>query len=139
MSVSFKATLRHAADVLKSLVQGAIAIAAAGMAAGTTAAAPGYLPWPTLSIFFGTMAVPQAGMWAQIAVTVLCVLLLIYLPANVRMARLERSHQKFAMAMEDVLRAYRIGHASDRAGVLRFRARLTPCAPGWSCCATTPI
>jgi hypothetical protein len=117
MSVSLGATLRHVADVVQGVVQGLLAITAVGLVLATGAAALGVLPWPTLSIFFGTFAVPQAGMWAQIAVTVLFVVLLIYLPANIRMSRLERSHRSFAIGMEDVSRAYRIAHASDRAGV----------------------
>ncbi len=56
-------------------------------------------------------------MWVQIALTALCVILLIFLPANVRISRLERSHRCFSMGMEDVSRAYRIARASDRARV----------------------
>ena len=117
MSVSLGATLRHVADGVQGVVQGLVALTAAGLVLATGAAAFGFVPWPTLSIFFGTFAVPQAGMWAQIGLTVLFVVLLIYLPANVRMSRLERSHRSFAMGMEDVSRAYRIAHSSDRAGV----------------------
>ncbi len=117
MSVSFRATFRHGAEAMQGFVQGLVALTAACLVLATVAAALGYLPWPTMSIFFGTNAVPQAGMWVQIAITVLFVVLLIYLPANIRMGRLERSHRSFAMGMEDVSRAYRIAHASDRAGV----------------------
>lgn len=117
MAVSIRATFRHLADVTQGFVQGLVALTAVALVGATIAAAFGLLPWPTLSIFFGTYAVPQAGMWAQIAISVLFVILLIYLPANVRMSRLERSHRSFAIGMEDISRAYRIAHASDRAGV----------------------
>ena len=56
-------------------------------------------------------------MYLQIALTALCCLLCLVLPANARMARLERSHRSFEMGIEDVTRAYRIAHASDRASV----------------------
>ena len=56
-------------------------------------------------------------MWLQLALTLLAITLVIYLPANRRMALLERSNRNFAMGLEDVSRAYRIAHAHDRAGV----------------------
>jgi hypothetical protein len=83
----------------------------------TLAAAFGTLPWPSMALSFGGTDLPQAGMLLQVLVTLLFVLLCFYLPANTRMARLERSHRSFAMGMEDVARAYRMAHAADRAGV----------------------
>jgi hypothetical protein len=56
-------------------------------------------------------------MWTQLALTALTVALTFFLPANARMARLERSHRSFAMGMQDVAHAYRTAHAADRAGV----------------------
>ncbi len=44
-------------------------------------------------------------------------MLCFFLPANARMARLERSHRSFQISMEDVRRAYSTAHAGDRAGV----------------------
>jgi predicted RNase H-like nuclease (RuvC/YqgF family) len=95
---------------------------AAGLVGATGLAALGELPWPTLYLSFGTAAVPQAGMWVQVGLAVLAVLLCFSLPANARMARLERSHRSFAMGMEDVARAYRMAHAADRAGVFALSA-----------------
>ena len=136
MSVSLRATLRHSADAMQVFVQGLVARTAAGLVGATIAAALGYLPWPTFSIFFGTSAVPQAGMWVQIALTALCVILLIYLPANVRMSRLERSHRSFEMGMS------RVPTASPMPGTVpgfsRYRASLTRCAPGSITSANTP-
>ena len=108
---------RQSSELVGGLVQGLIALVAVGLLGASLAAGFGFLPWPTLSLFFGTFAVPQAGMWVQIGLTVLFLALTFYLPANARMARLERSHRSFAMGMEDVSRAYRIAHAADRAGV----------------------
>jgi membrane protein implicated in regulation of membrane protease activity len=101
----------------QSAAQMILILLALGLMAATIAAALGALPWPTISASFGGVALPQAGMWAQIGVTVVVVLLCLFLPANLRMARLERSHRSFAMGMDDVARAYRMAHAADRAGV----------------------
>lgn len=88
----------------------------------TLAAALGTLPWPAMALSFGGTDLPQAGMLLQVLLTLLFVLLCFYLPANTRMARLERSHRSFAMGMEDVARAYRMAHAADRAGVFALSA-----------------
>ena len=117
MAVSVRATLRHAQQMAQSLMQGLVVLVAFGLLAATLAAAVGMLPWPTLALYFGAVALPQAGMWVQVGLTVLMVALVFYLPSNLRMARLERSHRSFAMGMEDVSRAYRIAHAADRSGV----------------------
>ena len=117
MSVSVRATLRHAQQMAQSLMHVLIVLVALGLLAATSAAAFGALPWPSLALFFGGVALPQAGMWVQIGLTLVMGALVIYLPSNLRMARLERSHRSFAMGMEDVSRAYRMAHASDRAGV----------------------
>ena len=85
-------------------------------------AAIGWMPWPELSLAFGDVAVPSAGMWMQLAFMLLAVTLVVYLPANRRMARLERSHRTFAIGLEDVSRAYRLAHAHDRAGVFALSA-----------------
>ena len=99
------------------LAQWVVLAAAALMVLATLLAATGQLPWPALPARFGETPVPQAGMLAQIALTVLLCLVCLVLPANARMMRLERSHRSFEMGIEDVARAYRIAHASDRAGV----------------------
>ncbi len=117
MALHLRGSLRPVADALQGFVQGLVALTALGLTLASVAAFAGYLPWPTLSLFFGTFAVPQAGMWVQLGLTVLFLVLTVYLPSNLRMSRLERSHRSFVIGMEDVSRAYRIAHASDRAGV----------------------
>ncbi len=97
--------------------QGLVAALAVAMVAFSLLAAIGWMPWPEVPLAFGGVAVSGAGMWAQLVLTAFAVLLLLMLPANRRMARLERSHRSFAMGIEDVSRAYRIAHAHDRAGV----------------------
>ena len=111
------AVLRFVQAWGQSVAQWVLLLITAGLVAVTIAAAFGALPWPTISASFGGTALPHAGMWAQIMLTSLLVMLTLYLPANLRMARLERSHRSFAMGMEDVARAYRMAHAADRAGV----------------------
>lgn len=82
----------------------------------TLLAATGLLPWPMISAAYGPAAWPDAGMWMQIGVTALLLLLCVFLPANARMVRLESSHRDFTITMDDVARAYAIAHAADRKG-----------------------
>ena len=117
MNIRLAAALGTARGALQSFAQGLIGLLAAGLVAASVAAAFGWLPWPQVALFFGGQAVPQAAMWLQLGLTALMLMLLFFLPANLRMARLERSHRSFAMGMEDVARAYRHAHAADRAGV----------------------
>ncbi len=111
------AVLRQVQGTAQDLAQGVIVALAVALAGASLAAAFGALPWPDLTLRFGASVLPSAGMWAQLALTLVFVLLCFFLPANLRMARLERSHRSFQMGMEDVARAYRMAHAADRAGV----------------------
>lgn len=109
--------LHSSVSLVRSLAQGAIIGIAVGLVGATAAAFAGWLPWPYVPLSWGGVPVPQAGMGLQIGLTVLFVVLGAFLPANARMARLERSHRSFALGMDDVVRAYRQAHAADRAGV----------------------
>ncbi len=111
------AVLRMVQGTAQDLAQGVIVALALALVAASLAAATGVLPWPDMTLRFGAYVLPNAGMWAQITLTLIFVLLCFFLPANLRMARLERSHRSFQMGMEDVARAYRMAHAADRAGV----------------------
>lgn len=117
MSPVLSGNLRVALRALQSAAHGLLVILALALAALSAIAGFGHLPWPALSLSFGATALPDAGMWAQLGLTALLLLLCLFLPANARMARLERSHRNFAMGLEDVAQAYRIAHAADRAGV----------------------
>ena len=44
-------------------------------------------------------------------------MLLLYLPSWARVRKLEASHRKFHLSMEDISRAYRLAHEADRRGV----------------------
>ncbi len=104
-------------DGIRRAVEGAVAVLTILLLAATLAAGFGLLPWPDLALRYGGQDIPMAGMALQIGLAGLMLILLVFLPANQRMARLERSHRSFAMGMEDVARAYRISHAADRTGV----------------------
>lgn len=108
---------RKLTEAGQAAAQGLIVALTFGLLLATAFAALGWLPWPTLYLSFGALTLPAAGMWVQLGITLLFVILCFFLPANNRMARLERSHRSFAMGVEDVSRAYRMAHAADRAGV----------------------
>lgn len=103
-------------DALHVVAQSIIALIAVALLGASLAAAFGLIPWPQIALFFGGQAVPQAGMWLQLGLTLIVLLLLFFLPGNLRMAALERSHRSFALGMSDVARAYAAAHAADRKG-----------------------
>ncbi|MCG7518096.1 DNA repair protein [Ruegeria sp. Ofav3-42] len=74
----------------------------------------GVLPWLSMQAGFGTGPVVDAGMYIQIGLTVLILMLAFYLPANARMMSLENSHRKFALNMHDISQAYQLAHHADR-------------------------
>lgn len=101
----------------QAAAQGAVVAMTFGLLLATVFAGLGWMPWPTLYLSFGAITVADAGLWMQLGLTLLFLILCFFLPANGRMTRLERSHRSFAMGIEDVSRAYRMAHAADRAGV----------------------
>ncbi|MBE1284806.1 MAG: DNA repair protein [Rhodobacteraceae bacterium] len=86
----------------------------------TVGAALGQWPWIELQLSMGGQPVENAGMWVQIGLTVLTVMLVFYLPAHTRMLALENAHRNFSMQMEDVVEAYQIAHAADRASQFKL-------------------
>lgn len=94
-----------------------LGVVTAGLAVYAVGAGIGLVGWPDVSLAVGGQTVPQAGLWVTLAALAILFLLCIFLPANARMARLERSHRTFAISMDDVARAYRTAHAADRRGV----------------------
>jgi membrane protein implicated in regulation of membrane protease activity len=114
--------LRFASAYAQHAAQALIIAIAVLLVAACAAAGAGLIAWPDLALSYDGTALPKAGMWALIALTILFLLLCFYLPANARMARLEKSHRSFQMGMEDVARAYRMAHAADRAGVFALSA-----------------
>lgn len=92
----------------------ALALTALGI---TILSAMEAIPWLTLTATFGEVAFPQAGPAVQIGLTAILVALMFFVPGNLRMLALERSHRNFRVSMEDVARAYHICHTADRAGL----------------------
>ncbi|MDF1671398.1 MAG: DNA repair protein [Roseovarius sp.] len=100
--------------LMQRLAVALIAVAALALLTVTVMAAFGYAPWLEFSVTFGGVVYDQAGMIAQIGITVLAVLMCFYLPSNTRIMRLENSHRRFELGMQDVARAYAIAHSADR-------------------------
>ena len=80
-------------------------VAALYLVVATFMAAIGQWSWVSLSLQYQGAPVANAGMYAQIALTVLAVGLCFYLPSNRRIMQLETSHRNFSIGMQDVARA----------------------------------
>ncbi len=88
-----------------------------GLIAASLGAVFGLWPWLSFVASVNGAAPQDIGHYVQIGAAVFGLILLIYLPANARMAALERSHRSFNIGMDDVTRAYVAAHAADRASV----------------------
>ncbi|PWJ19181.1 DNA repair protein [Jannaschia seohaensis] len=88
---------------------------------GTSAAAAvGVLPWLDIPVSFGGTEVPDAGMYVQIGLGLLLIVLIGFLPANARMRRLEVTNRDFRISMADVAQAYHYVHQADREGTFQL-------------------
>ncbi|MEO9682563.1 MAG: DNA repair protein [Tateyamaria sp.] len=94
-------------------------VLALALLVGTTLAAFDVIPWVTLPLEWNGAAVPEAGIYAQVGLTIFALALCFFLPSNWRMLRLEESHRRFELGVNDVTRAYHAAHAADREGVFR--------------------
>lgn len=108
--------------LMQRLMFATVAALGLGLLGYTIACAFGYAPWLEMTATFGGVAYPQAGPVVQGFVTALMIGLCFFLPANTRIMALENSHRRFQIAMEDVARAYRLSHASDREGVFKMKS-----------------
>lgn len=103
------------------IIQGAaltlLVLLALGIAGASVLAAFGVLPWLEINALYGENPIPYAGMALQLAFAAFCLTLVFFLPAHGRMARLERSHRRFSVDLEDIARAYYVAHAADRTGM----------------------
>ena len=98
------------------IIFGALALGLIGL---TALALFGVVPWVTLPLEWNGAAIPDAGLYAQIGLTGFAIALCFFLPSHWRMMRLEDSHRRFELGVDDVARAYHAAHASDREGVFR--------------------
>lgn len=108
--------------LMQRLMFAAVAGLGLGLSGYTLACAFGHAPWLSMTATFGGISYTEAGPVVQIAVTVLMLGLCFFLPSNARIMALETSHRRFQIAMEDVARAYRLSHASDREGVFKMKS-----------------
>lgn len=118
-AVAILGQLRH---VMHAVAIGLVAAGAALALAATLGAALGWAPWISLPMAYGEGPAVDAGPSVQMALTALMMALAFVLPASSRILRLEMSHRRFAVGMEDIARAYHTAHADDRRGVFRMRA-----------------
>ncbi|MEM9437309.1 MAG: DNA repair protein [Pseudomonadota bacterium] len=75
----------------------------------------GWWGWLALDVPGWTLAVPP-GMLAQVLAAGICVALLFYLPAALKVMQLDHAHRRFQLTMEDVAKAYDLCHSADRSG-----------------------
>lgn len=111
-------SVRAVAQIIQFLVQRlalvTFVVAALALLGATLMAAFGQWSWVTLSVMYQGAAIENAGMFAQIGLTVLAIGLCFFLPSNRRIMRLETSHRQFSIGMKDVAQAYAAVHAADR-------------------------
>jgi len=107
--------------VLQPLVVLALVVVCIGAVTATSMAFAGRLPWPEIQIGYDG-ALIEIGMYVQIGLTAFLLMLGIYLPTTWRVQRLELSHRRFEIGMNDVTRAYAIAHAGDREGLFNLKS-----------------
>jgi hypothetical protein len=108
--------------VMQRLMFVTVALLGLGALAYTLACSFGYAPWLEMTATFGGVGYPQAGQVVQIGITALLSGLCVFLPANARIMALETSHRRFHIGMEDVARAYRASHTTDREGTFKLKS-----------------
>ncbi|MEQ8339937.1 hypothetical protein [Marinovum algicola] len=119
---NFHTALRLAAVVFQMIFMAFYAVAGIGLLGFTIASAMGQASWLTLPIQFGSNPPVDLGWIVQIALTAMVLGLVVYLPSNQRILRLENSHRRFSINMQDVARAYDAVHKADRAGVFELKS-----------------
>lgn len=115
-----KATLKILQNMFSQLAMSLLVAAAIGLIGYTILSALGFVPWVQFPLQFGDQIYPKAGPVVQLGVTVLFASLLFFLPTAARTMRLEASHRRFQIGMEDVGRAYAACHAADRKGAFKL-------------------
>lgn len=100
--------------MFQRLALAVFALSALALTSATILAAFGQLPWIEINLLYDGQPVENAGMYAQIGLTVLAVGICFFLPSNRRIMQLENSHRSFSINMNDVSRAYAAVHAADR-------------------------
>ena len=109
-----------ATSLLQQVSSFLLILAALGLTVLTGAAFAGLVPWPELPVAIGGVPYENAGTAAQVALTLLLLLLVGFLPSNARVRRLEVTNRDFHLSMDDVARAYAYVHAADREGAFEL-------------------
>ncbi|WP_299725250.1 DNA repair protein [uncultured Tateyamaria sp.] len=115
----FKSMMRVCIALMQRLSLVLFAALAFCLVTLTMLATFGAVPWVTLPLEWNGAAIPAAGIYAQVGLTLFALSLCFFLPANWRMMRLEDSHRRFELGVNDITRAYHAAHAADRDGVFR--------------------
>jgi hypothetical protein len=106
--------------IMQRLALTVFVLGALALLVASVMAAFGIWSWIEVSLHYQGQTIENAGMYAQIGLTVLAVGLCFFLPSNRRIMTLENSHRNFSIGMEDVARAYAAVHAADRAETFRL-------------------
>jgi len=106
--------------LMQRLALAVFLLCALALLGATIMAALGQREWISIPLEYQGTPVENAGMWAQIALTVLAVSLCFFLPSNRRIMQLENSHRSFSIGMKDVAQAYAAVHAADRAATFQL-------------------
>lgn len=108
--------------ILQRIALVTFCLAALAMLGATLMAAFGHWAWISLPLQYQGASVENAGMYAQIALTVLAMGMCFFLPSNTRIMRLETSHRRFTISMNDVASAYAAVHAADRKSTFQLNS-----------------
>jgi len=103
-------------NVFQKLTLLLICTAALFAVTSTLLAAMDLWPWLTIQAGLDDQSVANAGIYVQVGLTALVLMLAFYLPSNSRMMALENAHRKFSLQMQDIVDAYQVAHAADRSG-----------------------
>ncbi len=98
----------------------AFALSALALLGATAMAGLGLWPWIDVPLMWNGAAVPLAGMYIQIGLTVFAVCLCFFVPSALRTMQLETAHRDFSIGMNDVARAYAAVHSADRNGAFQI-------------------
>lgn len=107
----------NASHILSPILTFIVALFAVIAIGSVVFAILGLIPWLSLDARFGEVPLTQAGVVLQSLIAGLSLVLLLYLPSHSRVSKLERSHRSFQMGTDDVARAYRLAHETDRKNV----------------------
>jgi hypothetical protein len=105
--------------LMQRLAMAVFALSCLALLAATGMAAFGMWPWIVLPVQIEGILVEDAGMYAQIGLTILALGICFFLPTNRRVMQLENSHRRFSIGMRDVAQAYAAVHAADRAATFQ--------------------